>query len=191
MFIWLEQTIPFLYLTDNAQKLRQLNNYNSLAAIIAGTSSTAIHRLVQTKELVSPRVSKQFMRLQILMGTQRSHSAYRLAWANTTGERIPFLPLHRRDLVSAETANSTFVEGSKDRVNWRKFEILGNTINDLQESQETFCPIRRHCNAEIQRLILGAKLSKDEDVSAPPSPVGKGLAASMEGVHRKIQSVIL
>ena len=104
------------------------------------------------------------MRLQILMGTQRSHAAYRLAWANSTGERIPFLPLHRRDLVSAESGIGTFVDAS-ETVNWQKFNILGNIVLDLQESQETFPQTRRHRNPDVQQLILGVKLVKDEDVS--------------------------
>jgi hypothetical protein len=103
--------------TNISQKLRQLNNYNSLGAIVAGINGTAVHRLVQTRELLSPQAQKDFMRLEILMGTQKSHFAYRLAWENTTGEKIPFLPLHRRDLVSAEAGNKTFTEDGQGKIN--------------------------------------------------------------------------
>ncbi|RAL58807.1 hypothetical protein DID88_009117 [Monilinia fructigena] len=63
-----------------ALKLRQLNNYNGLAAVLAGINGTAIHRLTQTRNLVPPDVQKRFARLVLLMGTQKSHFAYRLAW---------------------------------------------------------------------------------------------------------------
>lgn len=142
-----------------------MNNYNSLGAVIAGVKGTAVHRLGQTRELVSQQAQREFMRLEILMGTQKSHFAYRLAWDNTTTERIPFLPLHRRDLVSAETGNPTFVGEDQDRINWRKFEIMGDVIVGIQRSQGTTYPnISR--NMDIQRLILDCKFSKDDDVSS-------------------------
>ena len=147
-----------------AWKIRYLNNYNSLGAILAGISHTATHRLAQTWDLVSPDAQKQFMRLEILMGTQKSHFAYRLAWANTSSERIPFLPLHRRDLVSAEEGNPTFINIEEGRINWKKFEIMGEVIVEIQKSQGTsYSNIRR--NDDMQRLILELNFSKDDDVS--------------------------
>ena len=148
-----------------AWKLRHLNNYNSLGAVIAGINGTAVHRLSQTRELVSPEAQKQFMRLEILMGTQKSHFAYRLAWENTSSARIPFLPLHRRDLLITEEANPTFVAGSDgELINWKKFEIMGQVIVDIRKSQQLpYAPFRR--NEEVQRLLLDCTFSKDDDVS--------------------------
>ena len=97
------------------------------------------------------------------MGTQKSHFAYRLAWSNTSTERIPFLPLHRRDLVAAEEGNRTFVDDSESRINWRKFEIMGEVIAGIQRSQSTpYTNIPRH--DEVQRLVLDTKICKDDDV---------------------------
>jgi hypothetical protein len=105
------------------------------------------------------------MRLVILMGTQKAHFAYRLAWDNSTGERIPFLPLHRRDLVAAEEGNKTFVGENGDRINWKKFEIMGDIILEIQRSQRTPYPHMQK-NEEVQRLILDTKPMHDEDVSS-------------------------
>ena len=103
------------------------------------------------------------MRLVILMGTQKSHFAYRLAWENSFAERIPFLPLHRRDLVSAEEGNKTFIGEDKSRVNWKKFEIMGEVVLGIQRSQKTPYPyIPKH--EEVMRLLLETKLSNDEEV---------------------------
>ena len=118
---------------------------------------------MQTRELVQEKSQKEFMRLEILMGTQRSHFAYRLAWDNTSGERIPFLPLHRRDLVSAEEGNRTFTGEHGDRINWKKFEIMGEVIVGIQKSQWTPYPIM-HRNEDVQRLILDGKVCSDDDV---------------------------
>ena len=97
------------------------------------------------------------------MGTQKSHFAYRLAWSNTSTERVPFLPLHRRDLVAAEEGNRTFVDENESRINWKKFEIMGEVIAGIQRSQSTpYANIPRH--EELQRLILDTKICKDDDV---------------------------
>lgn len=148
-----------------AWKLRYLNNYNSLGAVLAGINGTAVHRLKQTRDLISPEMQKQFMRLEILMGTQRSHFAYRLAWENTTTPRIPFLPLHRRDLVHAEEANRTFVSRMEgDLINWKKFEVMGQVIFEVKKSQQLpYSPFKR--NEEVQRLLLDGAFSKEDDVS--------------------------
>ncbi|KAL8945243.1 MAG: hypothetical protein Q9211_000253, partial [Gyalolechia sp. 1 TL-2023] len=105
---------------------------------------------------------KQFMRLEILMGTQKSHFAYRLAWANTPMERIPFLPLLCRDLASAEEGNSTYVDEGRKLINWRKFEIIGDVVISIQQSQAT--PYHfTSSNEEAQRLILECAFTKDDD----------------------------
>ncbi|EEQ87745.2 uncharacterized protein BDCG_02865 [Blastomyces dermatitidis ER-3] len=145
-----------------AMKLRQLNNYNSLGAVIAGLNGTPVFRLSQTRELVSPGVQKQFMSLVILMGTQKSHFAYRLAWENSFAEKIPFLPLHRRDLVSAEEGNKTFIGPNNDRINWRKFEIMGEVVLGIHNSQRTPFPCYPK-SEDVQRLILDTKFSGDQD----------------------------
>ena len=149
-----------------AWKLRYLNNYNSLGAVISGINSIAVHRLAQTRELIPAPAQKQFMRLEILMGSQKSHSAYRLAWTNTPTQRIPFLPLHLRDLVLAEQGNRTYVAGAEgERINWKKFEIMGEVIIGIQKSQEVPYPTINK-NEEVQRLVLDGRFCEDEDVSA-------------------------
>jgi hypothetical protein len=186
-----------------ARQLRKLNNYNSLGAVIAGIKGSAVHRLLATRDLVPQATTHDFMKLDILMGPQKSHFAYRLAWENSSGERIPYIPLHRRDLVSASEGNSTFVgdkkktdsalaphpgisvfqgaAGSRDskeappggvtgkeRINWRKFEIMGEVIVGVQRAQGTPYPTWPKYE-EVRNLILDVKISKDEDVSYGPS----------------------
>jgi hypothetical protein len=184
-----------------ARALRQLNNYNALGAVLAGIKGTAVHRLVATRDLVPQSTGRDFMRLEILMGTQKSHFAYRLAWENSSAERIPYIPLHRRDLVSASEGNSTFIgdkkpapafnphpgvsvfQGAagnrdsreappggvlgKERINWKKFEIMGEVIVSVQRAQGMPYPAMTK-NDEIRNLILDVKILKDDDVSIVP-----------------------
>ncbi|KAI8624012.1 ras GEF [Xylariaceae sp. FL1651] len=145
-----------------ALKLRTLNNYNGLAAVLAGINGTAIHRLSQTRALVPAEVQKRFARLVLLMGTQKGHFAYRLAWENSPLPRIPFIPLHRRDLVSAEEGSITFVGPQGDRLNWKKFEVLGEVILPIMKSQSTPYPnLSRHDTA--RELILDCLMPTDEE----------------------------
>lgn len=141
-----------------------MNNYNSLGAVIAGINGTPVHRLTQTRELIPPLAEKGFLQLMVLMGTHRSHGSYRLAWDNTQKPRIPFLPLHRRDLVSAEEGNRTFVGTNKSRINWRKFEVLGEVVLLLQLSQQKPYPHLRQLY-DAERLLQEVKLPSDEEVS--------------------------
>ncbi|ORY64369.1 ras guanine nucleotide exchange factor [Pseudomassariella vexata] len=145
-----------------ALKLRQLNNYNSLAAVLAGINGSAIHRLAQTRCLVPADVQKRFARLVLLMGTQKSHFAYRLAWENSPLPRIPFIPLHRRDLVSAEEGSMTFVGPQGERINWKKFEVLGEVILPIMKSQSTPYPnLTKHDVA--RELILDCLMPTDDE----------------------------
>ncbi|KAH6722168.1 ras guanine nucleotide exchange factor domain-containing protein [Leptodontidium sp. MPI-SDFR-AT-0119] len=147
-----------------ALKLRQLNNYNGLAAVLAGINGSAIHRLTQTRNLVPADVQKRFARLVILMGTQKSHFAYRLAWENSSLPRIPFIPLHRRDLVSAEQGSRTFVGPNNERINWKKFEILSEVILPIMKSQVVPYPnLSKHEAA--RELILDCKMPVDDEES--------------------------
>ncbi|KAJ9132649.1 Ras GEF [Pleurostoma richardsiae] len=145
-----------------ALKLRQLNNYNGLAAVLAGINGAAVHRLAQTRALVSPEVQKRFARLVLLMGTQKSHFAYRLAWENSPLPRIPFMPLHRRDLVSAEEGSRTFVGPNGDRINWKKFEVLGEVLLPIMKSQGTPYP-NLHKHEMSRELILDCRMETDEE----------------------------
>jgi hypothetical protein len=163
-----------------ARELRRLNNYNALGAILAGINSTAIQRLQATKDLVPANTSKDFLKLEILMSSQKSHFAYRLAWENTPGARIPYLPLHRRDLVSASAGNRTFIgiddkqqeelwlKGEADKnvwINWKKFEIMGEVIVSMQRAQGQPDPLAGLGKSdEIRALVTDTDIAKDEDV---------------------------
>lgn len=182
-----------------ARQLRIMNNYNTLGAIIAGIKNASVFRLKETASLLSQQVGHDFTRLEMLMSTQQSSAKYRLAWQNSFNERIPFIPLHRGDLVSASEGNSTFVGDKakpvepsaphpgtsvypggtsnrnsreappggvtgKERINWKKFDIMGQVVVTLQRAQGT--PYANWPkNEEIRNLVLDVKIIKDEDVS--------------------------
>lgn len=168
-----------------AHRLRQLNNYNGLAAVLAGINDTAIHRLAQTRALVSADVQKRFARLGLLMGTQKSHFAYRLAWENSSVPRIPFIPLHRRDLVTAEEGSRTFIGNNSDRINWKKFEILGEVLLPIMKSQgQPYPNLQRHDMS--RELVLDCKMSADDEVRPlPPQAHRLKLIPCLQQVYQR------
>jgi hypothetical protein len=174
-----------------ARKLREMNNYNALGAVIAGVKATAVHRLAATRELIPPNVGKDWMKLEILMAPTRSYFSYRLAWENSSSERIPFLPLHRRDLVSAQQGNVTFIgDETTGKINWKKFEIMGEVIVSLQKAQGMpYRGLGSSRGAEsIKELVLDVRLVKEEDVSFSRTSILDGLANDGIGLVRAQQT---
>lgn len=146
-----------------AWKVRQMNNYNSLGAIVAGVNSHEIDRLTMTKDLIPPETHKEFLRLTVLMGTSKSYSAYRTAWENSFNERIPFVPLLQQDLTRASCGNPTLI-GSN--INWKKFEIMGDVIVGIQKSIETPYTFPPRCakSDETVKLIVESKVVEETEV---------------------------
>ena len=102
------------------------------------------------------------------MNPSRSHAAYRLAWDNSSSERIPYIPLSLRDLTTAEQGNPTFIgDEQTGRINWKKFEVMGEVIVGLQKAQGL--PYRGLGNGRMgeqaRELVMDVKLVKDEEVS--------------------------
>lgn len=139
-----------------------MNNYNSLGAVVAGINGTAINRLAQTHELVRPEIRKKFMRLELLMGTHKGHTKYRLAWENTSSERIPFIPVLRRDLASADEGNRTFLEDGT--INWNKFQVMGDILENVARAQEK--PYTNlSANPIVRKMMEETAATANEDVS--------------------------
>lgn len=74
-----------------ASELRQLNNYNTLMAVLAGINNASVLRLRETRQLVDPKVIKDFEGLESLMSTNGSYCLYRQALEETKGAGIPYL----------------------------------------------------------------------------------------------------
>lgn len=155
-----------------AHKLRKLNNYNGLGAIVAGLQNANIARLHATMQGVRPEIWKQYQSAEKLMLQTKSSFAYRLAWENSPLPRIPYMALHRKDLTAAEEGNKTFVGPNGDRINWKKFEILGEILLPIMKSQGAPYPNLSRQNQVCRELVLDCRMELDEDVSSntpPPS----------------------
>ena len=149
---------------DIAWKVRQMNNYNALGAIVAGINGPEIQRLGITRDLIPHAVQKNFLRLTILMSHSRSHSAYRMAWDNSVEARIPFIPLVRQDLTRAELGNRTWLGPNNDRIHWKKFQVMGEVVLALQNSQQFPYTFPKRAE-EVLALILHTRVLEGPEVS--------------------------
>lgn len=76
-----------------AVHLRDLNNYNSLMAILAGINSASVLRLKQTRHaVITKKIYKQFQSLEKLMSTDKSFCSYRMALKASSGGGAPGIP---------------------------------------------------------------------------------------------------
>lgn len=88
-----------------AQKCRELNNFNSCMAIIAGLESSCIFRLKKTWQTVSPGSVAIFEQLKDLTSQQHNFSKLRSVVEHSTLPCLPYIGIHLTDLVFIEDGN--------------------------------------------------------------------------------------
>ncbi|CAO3657588.1 unnamed protein product [Mucor hiemalis] len=126
----------FEYCLKIALEVRNLNNFNTLMAILAGVNSAAVLRLKLTRESIKVRNKKlfqQFTELESLMSSERSFHNYRSALKQAELPGIPYLGIHQQDLVSLGEANKDHKTNGK--VHWKKFRLMGESIVEMMRFQ--------------------------------------------------------
>uniref|UniRef100_A0A803XK36 RAS guanyl-releasing protein 1 n=1 Tax=Meleagris gallopavo TaxID=9103 RepID=A0A803XK36_MELGA len=92
-----EVFIKFIHV---AQKLHQLQNFNTLMAVIGGLCHSSISRLKETSSCVPHDVIKVFNEMTELLSSYRNYDCYRRAYNECTNFKIPILGVHLKDLIS-------------------------------------------------------------------------------------------
>ncbi|XP_077838605.1 RAS guanyl-releasing protein 4 isoform X3 [Macaca mulatta] len=87
-----------------AQRLRQLQNFNTLMAVTGGLCHSAISRLKDSHAHLSPDSTKALLELTEILASHNNYARYRRTWAGCTGFRLPVLGVHLKDLVSLHEA---------------------------------------------------------------------------------------
>ncbi|KAI8339177.1 ras guanine nucleotide exchange factor domain-containing protein [Chlamydoabsidia padenii] len=120
-----------------AVALRDLNNYNTLMAILAGINNAALIRLKQTQERIKKKnIYKRFRSLEKLMSSDRSYTSYRTALkAPTTEPSLPYLGIHSQDLIALAEANKDIKKDGT--IHWEKFRLMGECITSIIQFQQT------------------------------------------------------
>ncbi|KAJ8399054.1 hypothetical protein AAFF_G00414330 [Aldrovandia affinis] len=143
-----------------AQKLHQMQNFNTLMAVVGGLCHSSISRLKDTSSHVTSEVTKVLNEMTELLSSCRNYDNYRHAYSKCTGFKIPILGVHLKDLISVNEAMPDYVDDSK--VNVQKLQALYNHINELIQLQQT--PSNLDANKDLVHLLtLSLDLYYTED----------------------------
>ncbi|CAB1351792.1 unnamed protein product [Coregonus sp. 'balchen'] len=101
---------------QRAAKLLELQNFNTLMAVVGGLSNSSISRLKDTQSHISNETDKVFNSLIELVTSCSNYSQYRRRFSECTGFRFPILGVHLKDLIAVHVALSDWADPDKSRV---------------------------------------------------------------------------
>uniref|UniRef100_A0A8C8F8B6 RAS guanyl releasing protein 2 n=1 Tax=Oncorhynchus tshawytscha TaxID=74940 RepID=A0A8C8F8B6_ONCTS len=134
-----------------AQKLLQLQNFNTLMAVVGGLSNSSISRLKDTQSHISNETNKVFNSLIELVTSCGNYSQYRRRFSDCTGFRFPILGVHLKDLIAVHVALSDWADPDKSRVNLAKSQQLYVILQELALIQTT--PPSIDANTDLLNLL--------------------------------------
>uniref|UniRef100_A0A4W6D7Q3 RAS guanyl releasing protein 2 n=1 Tax=Lates calcarifer TaxID=8187 RepID=A0A4W6D7Q3_LATCA len=153
-----------------AQKLLQLQNFNTLMAVVGGLSNSSISRLKDTQAHISAETNKVFNNLIELVTSCGNYSQYRKRFSECSGFRFPILGVHLKDLIAVHVALPDWADKEKTRVNLAKTQQLYAILQELALIQTT--PPHVDANTDLLNLLtVGAETEKICQNSSPaPAP---------------------
>ncbi|KAJ6580896.1 ras guanine nucleotide exchange factor domain-containing protein [Mycena capillaripes] len=133
------------HLISVADRCRTMNNFSTMAAIIAGLNTPPIHRLKRTWEQVNSTYMAQFGACETIIDSNKSFTPYRSIMTSVIPPCVPFLGVYLSTLqfiqdfypdhLPAPGAN----EGAGSTlVNFRKRQKASEVINDIKRWQAPF-----------------------------------------------------
>ncbi|KAG9340130.1 hypothetical protein JZ751_021849 [Albula glossodonta] len=134
-----------------AQKLLQLQNFNTLMAVVGGLSNSSISRLKDTQALINSETRKIFSDLTELVTSCGNYGKYRRRFSESTGFRFPILGVHLKDLIAVHVALPDWVDKERTRVNLVKTQQLYAILQELALIQTT--PPRIEANTDLLNLL--------------------------------------
>ncbi|XP_072287176.1 RAS guanyl-releasing protein 4 isoform X2 [Pyxicephalus adspersus] len=136
----------FIHVT---QKLRKLQNFNTLMAVIGGLCHSAISRLKETHSHLSQDVLKTLSEMTELLSSCSNYSTYRRVYNECGGFKIPILGVQLKDLVSLNEALPDYLENGK--INVSKLQSLYQHILELRQLQKSIPPFK--ANKDVILLL--------------------------------------
>jgi hypothetical protein len=125
-----------------AAKCLELNNYDSLMAIICSLNSSMVMRLKKTWEFVSTKIKARLEELKAITDVGRNYAVLRQRLHNHVAPCIPFVGIYLTDLTFIDVGNGTTrqLPGDSGRegasvINFDKHMKTAKIINQLQSFQ--------------------------------------------------------
>ncbi|XP_052393592.1 RAS guanyl-releasing protein 2 [Carassius gibelio] len=135
-----------------AQRLLQLQNFNTLMAVVGGLSNSSIARLKDTQALIGSETRKVFDGLVELVTSSGNYSRYRQRFSECSGFRFPILGVHLKDLIAVHVALPDWLDPEKTRVNLTKTHQLYAILEELALIQST--PPSIEANSDLLNLLI-------------------------------------
>ncbi|KAL7844433.1 hypothetical protein SRHO_G00229720 [Serrasalmus rhombeus] len=135
-----------------AQKLLELQNFNTLMAVVGGLSNSSISRLKDTQALIGSDSRKLFDGLVELVTSCGNYSRYRQRFSECTGFHFPILGVHLKDLIAVHVALPDWADPEKSRVNLTKTQQLYTILQELALIQST--PPSIDANPDLLNLLI-------------------------------------
>jgi hypothetical protein len=138
-----------------AMKCMDLNNYDSLMAIICSLNSSMVTRLKRTWELVSQKTKTRLADLGAVVEVGKNYAVLRDRLKNLVAPCIPFVGLYLTDLTFVDAGNPMTrelptVEPRRMVINFDRYVKIAKTITQLQRFQ---VPYRLAAVPELQEWI--------------------------------------
>jgi hypothetical protein len=145
-----------------SMKCLELNNYDSLMAIVCSLNSSMVLRLKKTWELVSQKTKTRWDELCAIVHVGKNHQALRERLKNLVAPCIPFVGLYLTDLTFVHAGNpaSRELPGSEPKryvINFDRYVKTARTIGQLQRFQQPYKlaavpELQEWMEAQIQRI---------------------------------------
>ena len=123
-----------------ANKCLELNNYDTLMAIICSLNSSTISRLKKTWEVVSQKTKMTLENLRNIVDVSRNYAVLRNRLQNHVPPCLPFVGTYLTDLTFVDHGNQATRKldtgaGSVDVINYDKHVKTAKVISELQRFQ--------------------------------------------------------
>lgn len=123
-----------------ANKCLELNNYDSLMAIICSLNSSTISRLRRTWELVSQKTINTLENLRSIVDVSRNYAVLRQRLQNHVAPCLPFVGTYLTDLTFVDHGNQSLrqiptEDGAMTVINFDKHMKTAKIISELQRFQ--------------------------------------------------------
>ncbi|KAF2872463.1 ras guanine-nucleotide exchange protein-like protein [Massariosphaeria phaeospora] len=140
-----------------AIKCLELNNYDSLMAIICSLNSSMVLRLKKTWELVSAKTKARLEELKTITDVGRNYAVLRQRLQNHVAPCIPFVGIYLTDLTFVDVGNGTTRqlpgESGCDSVSVINFDKHMKTAKIIGQLQSFQVPYRLAAVPEMQEWM--------------------------------------
>lgn len=140
-----------------AAKCLELNNYDSLMAIICSLNSSMVMRLKKTWELVSAKTKVRLEELKAITDVGRNYAVLRQRLQNHVAPCIPFVGIYLTDLTFIDVGNGTTRqlpgESGSDSMSVINFDKHMKTAKIIGQLQSFQVPYRLAAVPEMQEWM--------------------------------------